>query len=78
MASRIPVDGFQPNLTGSIPMGSCFKFENKKGVAPLGGIKGKNWVNLKKSSHEATVGLTSYLIFRVSRARPTKFANKAS
>ena len=62
-------------------MGSRFKFANKKGVAPIGGPgggkRGKNWVNLKKSSsHEPLVQMTSYLIWRVLMARSRTFANE--
>ena len=34
-----PLGGFHPNLAGSIPVVSDFKFANKKGVAPLGAPK---------------------------------------
>ena len=52
-----------------------------KGYAPIGGPggdkSGKNWVIIKKSSsHEPLVQMTSYLMWRVLRARSTMFANE--
>ena len=49
-------------------------------MASLGGAqKGEKSILknlLKSSSHEPTVRLTSYLTYRVLKARSTKFANK--
>ena len=63
------------------PDGGELKFAWKKLLYPLwapsGGKRGKNWINLKKSSsHEPLVLMMSYLIWRVLRARSTKFANE--